>query len=102
MQQGNNNLSQRKCERGRAHQGAAKAELNHDVIEWMTEAPYLEREEEHDLALKWHGEHDDDALHKIAAAHARLVNSLSIPAIIRKMVDLPAPLGPRMPILASG
>ena len=36
-------------------------------------APYLERDEEHDLALKWSEEQDQQALHKLAEAHMRLV-----------------------------
>ena len=36
-------------------------------------APYLERDEEHDLAVKWSEQQDQQALHKLAAAHMRLV-----------------------------
>jgi len=78
MQTDGNNLSVTNRERGRAHTESVKASLGSDVVQWMKQAPYLEREEEHDLARKWHSEHDDAALHKIAAAHARLVVALAV------------------------
>ncbi len=40
-------------------------------------APYLERDEEHDLALKWSEKQDQQALHKLAAAHMRLVIAIA-------------------------
>lgn len=40
-------------------------------------APYLEREEEHELALRWRDEHDEKALSKLTAAHMRLVISIA-------------------------
>jgi RNA polymerase sigma-32 factor len=40
-------------------------------------APYLQRDEEHDLALKWRDDKDQDALHKITMAHMRLVISMA-------------------------
>ena len=40
-------------------------------------APYLEREEEHELALQWRLLQDQDALHKITTAHMRLVISMA-------------------------
>ncbi len=40
-------------------------------------APYLERDEEHDLALKWRDERDERALSKLTAAHMRLVISIA-------------------------
>ena len=40
-------------------------------------APYLEREEEHDLAVQWKEKQDQDALHKITTAHMRLVISMA-------------------------
>jgi len=40
-------------------------------------APYLEREEEHDLAVRWKDEKDQDALHRITMAHMRLVISMA-------------------------
>ena len=41
------------------------------------EAPYLGREEEHDLAVRWHDHRDEAALHRLTAAHMRLVIALA-------------------------
>jgi len=38
-----------------------------------SKAPYLERDEEHQLALKWANDRDQDALHQLTSAHMRLV-----------------------------
>lgn len=40
-------------------------------------APYLEREEEHELATRWKEKRDQEALHKITMAHMRLVISMA-------------------------
>ena len=40
-------------------------------------APYLQRDEEHDLALKWRDDKDQQALHKITMAHMRLGISMA-------------------------
>ncbi|GAB4350558.1 MAG: RNA polymerase factor sigma-32 [Oricola sp.] len=40
-------------------------------------APYLERDEEHALAVQWKEKQDQDALHKITTAHMRLVISMA-------------------------
>ncbi|MBN9253911.1 MULTISPECIES: RNA polymerase factor sigma-32 [unclassified Mesorhizobium] len=40
-------------------------------------APYLEREEEHHLALRWKEDNDQVALHRITVAHMRLVISMA-------------------------
>jgi RNA polymerase sigma-32 factor len=40
-------------------------------------APYLQREEEHQLALRWTKMRDEQALHSLAHAHMRLVISLA-------------------------
>ena len=40
-------------------------------------APYLEREEEHQLALRWRDDKDEKALSKLTAAHMRLVISIA-------------------------
>ena len=40
-------------------------------------APYLEREQEHDLAVRWKDHKDQDALHQITMAHMRLVISMA-------------------------
>src|ERR1044071_2208358 len=40
-------------------------------------APFLEREEEMNLAWRWRRDHDEVALHRLAAAHMRLVISIA-------------------------
>ncbi|KAB0679237.1 RNA polymerase factor sigma-32 [Aureimonas leprariae] len=40
-------------------------------------APYLEREEEYELAVQWKEKKDQAALHKITSAHMRLVISMA-------------------------
>jgi RNA polymerase sigma-32 factor len=40
-------------------------------------APYLGREEEHDLAVKWREANDQEALHKLTSAHMRLVIAIA-------------------------
>ena len=40
-------------------------------------APYLERDEEHELAVRWKDEQDQAALHRLTAAHMRLVISIA-------------------------
>jgi RNA polymerase sigma-32 factor len=40
-------------------------------------APYLERGEEHDLAVRWHDKKDQEALHKLTSAHMRLVIAIA-------------------------
>ena len=48
-----------------------------DLIKAAMSAPYLEREEEHELAVLWKEKRDQEALHKIATAHMRLVISMA-------------------------
>ncbi|MFK8034159.1 MAG: RNA polymerase factor sigma-32 [Hyphomicrobiales bacterium] len=40
-------------------------------------APYLAREEEHNLAVRWKEAQDQDALHQLTSAHMRLVISVA-------------------------
>jgi RNA polymerase sigma-32 factor len=40
-------------------------------------APFLEREEERQLAFRWRDDRDDNALHQLASAHMRLVIALA-------------------------
>jgi RNA polymerase sigma-32 factor len=47
------------------------------LIRAAMNAPYLEREEEHELAIRWKQDRDQTALHKIATAHMRLVISMA-------------------------
>lgn len=48
-----------------------------DMIKAAMAAPYLDREEEHELAVLWKEKRDQEALHKIATAHMRLVISMA-------------------------
>jgi len=50
---------------------------NRQMVRAAMAAPYLEREEEHDLAVRWKDEKDQDALHRITMAHMRLVISMA-------------------------
>jgi RNA polymerase sigma-32 factor len=40
-------------------------------------APFLQREEERELAVRWRRDHDERALHRLAYAHMRLVIALA-------------------------
>lgn len=48
-----------------------------NLIRAAMKAPYLAREEEHDLAVRWREEGDQQALHQITTAHMRLVISMA-------------------------
>jgi len=41
-------------------------------------APFLDRDEERDLALRWHLRQDERALHRLTQAHMRLVIAMSV------------------------
>ncbi|TIM21215.1 MAG: sigma-70 family RNA polymerase sigma factor, partial [Mesorhizobium sp.] len=47
------------------------------MVRAAMKAPYLERDEEHLLALRWKEDNDQQALHQIAMAHMRLVISMA-------------------------
>ncbi|MEM8541604.1 MAG: RNA polymerase factor sigma-32 [Pseudomonadota bacterium] len=47
------------------------------MVRKAMKAPYLEREEEHELAIAWKDQKDQEALHKITTAHMRLVISMA-------------------------
>lgn len=49
--------------------------LGRDLMATARSAPYLERDEEHALAVRWHDQADQQALHRLVAAHMRLVIS---------------------------
>lgn len=51
--------------------------LGRNMMRTAMKAPYLERQNEHELAARWKDNRDDDALHQIAAAHMRLVISIA-------------------------
>ena len=47
------------------------------IMQAAAAAPYLERDEEHDLAVRWAECHDQQALHQLTSAHMRLVISVA-------------------------
>ena len=47
------------------------------MVRTAMKAPYLERDEEHLLALRWKDNQDQHALHQITVAHMRLVISMA-------------------------
>jgi RNA polymerase sigma-32 factor len=51
------------------HTGSSRREF----VRAAMQAPYLEREEEHDLAVRWRDGKDQAALHRLTQAHMRLV-----------------------------
>lgn len=56
--------------------GSAQTSSQAMIRSAMT-APYLERQQEHDLAVRWKESDDQDAMHQMAAAHMRLVISMA-------------------------
>ena len=50
---------------------------NRKMVRTAMNAPYLERDEEHDLAVRWRDHQDQDAMHQITMAHMRLVISMA-------------------------
>ncbi|MEL6201273.1 MAG: RNA polymerase factor sigma-32 [Pseudomonadota bacterium] len=48
-----------------------------EMVRIAMNAPYLEREEEHELAVAWKEQQNQQALHKITTAHMRLVISMA-------------------------
>jgi RNA polymerase sigma-32 factor len=51
--------------------------MSRDFVRRAMQAPYLERDEEHDLAVLWRERRDQDALHRLTQAHMRLVISIA-------------------------
>ena len=54
-------------------QTADRQTANRQFVRAAMAAPYLTREEEHDLAMRWRHQREDAALHRLTAAHMRLV-----------------------------
>jgi len=48
-----------------------------DFVRAAMKAPYLERDEEHDLAVRWRDDKDQAALHRLTSAHMRLVIAIA-------------------------
>lgn len=57
---------------------AQLAEVGEHLLAAAIAAPYLERDEEHALALRWKNQADEKAMHKLARAHMRLVIALAV------------------------
>jgi RNA polymerase sigma-32 factor len=53
------------------------AGVRRKFVKAAMEAPFLTREEEHALAVRWRDEKDEPALHRLAAAHMRLVIAIA-------------------------
>ena len=47
--------------------------IGKNLVRAASKAPYLERETEHELAVRWADHKDQQALHKLTSAHMRLV-----------------------------
>jgi RNA polymerase sigma-32 factor len=58
--------------------GSSTKHADLEYIRQLMEQPLLKREEEHELALAWHDEHDEKALHLLVQAYMRLVVSTAI------------------------
>jgi RNA polymerase sigma-32 factor len=66
---------------GRANRGSFMAQyigLDRHLAAAAKAAPFLDREEERDLAMRWHDDHDERALHRLTQAHMRLVIAVSM------------------------
>ncbi|MEM8795547.1 MAG: RNA polymerase factor sigma-32 [Pseudomonadota bacterium] len=50
---------------------------NRQFVKAAMQAPYLSREEEHELAVRWKDEQDQQAMHRMTQAHMRLVISMA-------------------------
>ncbi len=48
-----------------------------DFVRAAMRAPYLERDEEHELAVRWKNDQNQEALHRLTAAHMRLVIAIA-------------------------
>ncbi|MBX3583513.1 MAG: RNA polymerase factor sigma-32 [Rhizobiaceae bacterium] len=55
----------------------SKEPVDRALVRAAMRAPYLDRDEEHDLAVRWKEKRDRQALHRIATSHMRLVISMA-------------------------
>jgi RNA polymerase sigma-32 factor len=53
------------------------AGVRRKFVKAAMDAPFLTREDEHELAMRWRHQGDEEALHRLAAAHMRLVIALA-------------------------
>ncbi len=56
---------------------ASASASNRDFVRAAMRAPYLERDEEHELALRWREDRDQAALDRLTSAHMRLVVAIA-------------------------
>ena len=56
---------------------ASASASSRDFVRAAMNAPYLERAEEHELAVRWREERDQAALDRLASAHMRLVIAIA-------------------------
>ena len=56
---------------------AQLAGVRRQFVKAAMAAPFLEREEERELAVRWRDQRDERALHRLAHAHMRLVIALA-------------------------
>jgi len=56
---------------------AQLAGVRRQFVKAAMAAPFLERDEERALAVRWRRDHDEQALHRLAQAHMRLVIALA-------------------------
>ena len=52
--------------------------VGQQLVKTAMAAPFLERDNEHDLAVRWRDDRDEDALHELAEAHMRLVIAIAV------------------------
>ncbi len=52
--------------------------VGQQLVKTAMAAPFLERDNEHDLAVRWRDNRDEDALHLLAEAHMRLVIAIAV------------------------
>ena len=52
--------------------------VGQQLVKTAMAAPFLERDNEHELAVRWRDDHDENALHELAEAHMRLVIAIAV------------------------
>ena len=52
--------------------------VGQNLVKTAMAAPFLERDDEHDLAVRWKEDGDEEALHELAESHMRLVIAIAV------------------------
>ncbi len=52
--------------------------VGQNLVKTAMAAPFLERNDEHDLAVRWKEDGDEEALHELAESHMRLVIAIAV------------------------